>query len=219
MQNTALMEEYSCGGVWAHESAVPEVGGLVCRMPLKAEIYCRRSAARSMLHGRSRLFLQSEECGGADDQTRLLLTGPRSLAFTGEAAPALTAMLTSVGIRSAEVPSDNDDTNLPSFSALADRMVFWYRGNKRLLRQELAAIMSKASPDSRIYPNSLGLESLELLRLCMDHQNVWQEVFVVIKRDKRTGRSVMVTINRPMVFKLSSWDGWFYWGLEREVPA
>ncbi len=44
-QNVALAEKYSCGGAWAHESAVPEIGGLVCLMPLKAEIYCWRPAA------------------------------------------------------------------------------------------------------------------------------------------------------------------------------
>jgi hypothetical protein len=65
--------------------------------------------------------------------------------------------------------------------------------------------MSKASPYSRINPNSLGLESLELLQLYMDHQNAWQEVCLMIERDERTGRLVMVTINRSMAFKLSSW--------------
>ncbi len=152
-------------------------------------------------------------------KTTLLTTGPRSSAFTGEAAPASTSTLTSVGIRSAEVPGDDDDANIPSFSALADRTVFWYRGAERLLRRELAGIMSKASPDSRIDPNSLSLESLELLQLCMDHQNAWREVCLVIERDKRTGRSVTVTINRPMVFKLSSWGGWSYWGPGREASA
>jgi hypothetical protein len=171
------------------------------------------------LRGKLRSFLQSKEYGGADDQTTLLPTGPRSLAFTGGAAPASTSTSTSVGIRSAEAPGDDDDAVLPSFSALADRTVFWYRGAERLLRRELAAIMSKASPDSRIDPKSLGLESLELFQLCMDHQNAWQEVCLVIERDERTGRSVTVTINRPMAFKLSSWGGWSYWGPGREASA
>ncbi len=165
------------------------------------------------------MFLQSEEYGGADDQMTLLPTGPRSLAFTGKAALASTLRLTSIGIRSAEVPGDDDDANLPSFSALADRTVFWYRRAERLLQRELASIMSKASPDSRIDPNSLGLESLELLELCMDHQNSWQEVCLVIERDERTGQSVTVTINRPMAFKLSSWGGWSYWGPGRKALA
>ncbi len=171
MQNAVLAEEYSRGGAWVHKLAVPEVGSLVCCMPLKVEIYRRHPAAQSTLHGRLRLFLQSEEYGGADNQTTLLPTSPRSLAFTGEVAPALTLTLMSVGIRLAEVPGDDNNAALPSFSAFSDRMVFWYHGIERLLRRELVAIMSKASPDSRIDPNSLGLESLELLQLCMDHQN------------------------------------------------
>jgi hypothetical protein len=171
-----------------------------------------------MLRGRLCLFLQSEEYGGADNQMMLLLTSPRSLAFTGEAATALLLKSKSVGIRSAEVPGDDNNANLPSFSALATRTVFWYRSAKRLVQRELVAIMSKASPDSRIDPNSLGLESLELLQLYMDHQNEWQEVCLMIKRDKRTSRLVTVTINRLMAFKLSSWGGWSYWGLGREVP-
>jgi hypothetical protein len=37
-QNAALAKKYSRSGVWAHELAVPEVGGLVCRMPLEVDI-------------------------------------------------------------------------------------------------------------------------------------------------------------------------------------
>jgi hypothetical protein len=171
------------------------------------------------LRRRLRSFLQSEEYGGADDQTMLLPTGPRSSAFTVEAALASTSTLTSVGIRSAEVPGEDKNADLPSFSALANRTVFWYRGAERLLQWELAAIISKVSSNSRIDPNSLSLESLELLQLCMDHQNAWQEVCLVIELDERTGWSVTVTINRPMAFKLSSWGGWSYWGLGREALA
>ncbi len=194
MQNVGLVEEYSRGSVWGHKPAVLEVGGLVCHISLKAEIYHRRPVAQSMLHGRLRLFLQSEKYGRADDRTTLLPIGPRSLAFTGEAAAASLSMLISIGIRLVEVSGDdnNDDANLPSFSVLISRMVFLYRGAERLLRRDLAAIMSKASPNSRIDPNSLSLESLELLQLYMDHQNTWQEVCLVIKRNERTGRSVMV---------------------------
>jgi hypothetical protein len=53
----------------------------------------------------------------------------------------------------------------------------------------------------------------------MDHQNAWQEVCLVIERDERTGRSVTVTINRPMAFKFSSGGGWSYWGPGREASA
>eukprot|EP00529_Nitzschia_sp_RCC80_P013667 CAMPEP_0113491824 /NCGR_PEP_ID=MMETSP0014_2-20120614/27755_1 /TAXON_ID=2857 /ORGANISM="Nitzschia sp." /LENGTH=594 /DNA_ID=CAMNT_0000385627 /DNA_START=203 /DNA_END=1987 /DNA_ORIENTATION=+ /assembly_acc=CAM_ASM_000159 len=37
-QNEDLAEEYTTG-VWAHETSTPEVGGLVVRMPLEAELY------------------------------------------------------------------------------------------------------------------------------------------------------------------------------------
>jgi hypothetical protein len=74
----------------------------------------------------------------------------------GGAGAALLLKSTSIGIRLAEVPGDNNDANLPSFSALAARMVFWNRGTGRLLWQELVAIMSKASPDSRHDPTPLA---------------------------------------------------------------
>jgi hypothetical protein len=37
-QNEKLAEEYR-SGVWAHKVGQPEVGGLLCRMPLEAELY------------------------------------------------------------------------------------------------------------------------------------------------------------------------------------
>jgi hypothetical protein len=128
----------------------------VCRMPLETEIYHRHPTALSMLRGRLRSFLQLEEYGGADNQTMLLPTGPRSLAFTGDAAAAALLKSMSVGIRLAEVSGDNNNANLPSFSALATRTVFWYRGAKRLLRRELAVIMSKAGLTAGLIPTPLA---------------------------------------------------------------
>eukprot|EP00544_Gedaniella_sp_CCMP2646_P008571 CAMPEP_0202480610 /NCGR_PEP_ID=MMETSP1361-20130828/525_1 /ASSEMBLY_ACC=CAM_ASM_000849 /TAXON_ID=210615 /ORGANISM="Staurosira complex sp., Strain CCMP2646" /LENGTH=432 /DNA_ID=CAMNT_0049108055 /DNA_START=66 /DNA_END=1364 /DNA_ORIENTATION=+ len=37
-QNQVLANEYKTGA-WAHETSMPEVGGLVCRLPLEVEIY------------------------------------------------------------------------------------------------------------------------------------------------------------------------------------
>ncbi|KAL3799135.1 hypothetical protein HJC23_002263 [Cyclotella cryptica] len=54
-QNELLGEEY-LKGAWAHESAVPEVGGLVCRMPLEAEL----NNPSSILYKRLQSFLESE---------------------------------------------------------------------------------------------------------------------------------------------------------------
>jgi len=206
-QNADLAEEYTRdGGAWAHVIAVPEVGGLVCRMPLEAEIY-RGSADGSALSARLRSFLDSEEYGSGADAPPPP-SGLRSSASTGggAGAAASSSSSTSAASSSAEDPGgddDPDDADPPSFSALAARTVFWYRGAERLLRRELASIMSRASPDGRLDPSSLGPESLELLRVYMENQHAWQEVCLVIERDERTGRSVTVTINRPMAFKLS----------------
>ena len=38
LQNEKLAEEYR-SGVWVHKVGQPEVGGLLCRMPLEAELY------------------------------------------------------------------------------------------------------------------------------------------------------------------------------------
>jgi hypothetical protein len=98
---------------------------------------------------------------------------------------------------------DDDDDDSPTFSALAARTIFWYRGAERLMRRELSIIMSSANPDGRLDPSVLGPVSLDLLGRYMDHQNAWQEVCLVIDRDERSGTSTTVTINRPMAFKLS----------------
>jgi hypothetical protein len=58
--------------------------------------------------------------------------GPRP--SPGRVAAASSSTSTSVGIRLAEVPGDDDDADLPSFSALSARTVFWYRGAERILR-------------------------------------------------------------------------------------
>lgn len=42
-QNLALAEEY-VSTAWAHETPQPEIGGLVCRLPLEAEIYRNKSS-------------------------------------------------------------------------------------------------------------------------------------------------------------------------------
>ena len=201
-QNAALAEEYARdGGAWAHGTAVPEVGGLVCRMPLEAEVY-RGSAGSTLLRARLASFLDSEEYGsGADD----LAAGARRSATTPppSSGPGSPASAGGVVVDDDDYDGGGGDGDPPSFSALAARTVFWYRGAGRLLRRELASIMSRAGPDGRLDPSSLGPVGLELLRAYMDHQNAWQEVSLVIERDERTGRSVTVTINRPMAFKLS----------------
>jgi hypothetical protein len=172
-QNSALAEEY-INGVWAHESSIPEVGGLVCRMPLESEIY--RGSPDSFMYNKLQTFLESDEYDRTEDVTS---RQGRSLRSSSTASQSM------------------------SFSALAAKTVFWYRGAEKLLKKELATIMSAANANGRIDPSELDEESLELLQLYMDHQSTWQEVCLVVEMDDKGGGSKTITINRPMAFKLS----------------
>ena len=223
-QNSELAMEYlyddddedgGGGGAWAHESAIPEVGGLVVRMPLEAEMYRGIDGAgpSSALRDRLFSFLDSDEYGGgggaSDDyspsSTTARATSPMSSAIAGGMAAAATeASSSSTDVVGTDVDDDRedeaDDDDPP---ALAARTTYWYRGAERLLRQELGIIMSSANPDGRLDPTSLGPVSLDLLGRYMDHTNSWQEVCLVIDIDERLGSCTTLTINRPMAFKLS----------------
>lgn len=196
-QNAALADEY-LNGAWAHESAVAEVGGLVCRMPLEAEIY--RGNPDSSMYNKLRAFLESDEYDRTEDS---IPTSLKSSASTGGAA---SVSVSTKGIieRLAEdsAPSNGSDDD-STFSALAAKTVFWYRGAEKLLKRELLKITSEADTNGRIDPKDLDATSMELLQLYMENQQTWQEVCLVIEKDERTGSAKTLTINRPMAFKLS----------------
>lgn len=61
-QNAELYREYETG-VWAHEAPAPEVGGLLCRLPLEAEIY--RNAKYSPVGQKLQAILEKDD----DDNT------------------------------------------------------------------------------------------------------------------------------------------------------
>lgn len=169
-QNSALAQEY-LNGVWAHDTSSPEVGGLVCRMPLELEIY--RGSPDSYIYKRLHKFLESDEYDRTED----------------------------VSTTAAATQRRQGSTSSMSFSVLAAKTVFWYRGAEKLLKKEMMKIMSVANANGRIDPSDLDEESLELLQLYMDHQSSWQEVCLVTEMDG--GGSKTLTINRPMAFKLS----------------
>jgi len=200
-QNSALAEEYR-NGVWAHESAIPEVGGLVCRLPLEAEIY--RGDPNSDMHKKLHDYLNSEEYGGQGTDFSIPDT-LASAASTGGAASASAPASSSAGIieRSEEDSPISEDDDDATFSALAANTVYWYRGAEKLLKNELLKITSSANSNGRIDADNLDSGSLELLQLYMDHQQSWQEVCLVVDKDERTGSASTLTINRPMAFKLS----------------
>ncbi|KAL7437312.1 hypothetical protein ACHAXM_005703 [Skeletonema potamos] len=182
-QNAALAEEY-INGVWAHESSIPEVGGLVCRMPLESEIY--RGSPDSFMYKKLQTFLDSDEYDLTEDRKQQ-------------------GSISSSSSSSSSSRSSSTTSQSMSFSALAAKTVFWYRGAQKLLRKELVKIMSTANTNGRIDPNDLDEESLELLQLYMHHQSTWQEVCLVTEMNSEGGKggSKTITINRPMAFKLS----------------
>lgn len=57
-QNAELYKEYETG-VWAHEAPAPEVGGLLCRLPLEAEIY--RNAKYSPVGQKLQAILEKDD--------------------------------------------------------------------------------------------------------------------------------------------------------------
>lgn len=188
-QNSAMAEEY-LNGVWAHESAVPEVGGLVCRMPLEVELH--RGGPESALCQKLTAFLESDEYGSAEEAV------PRSLA----SSPA-TGGAASVGARASREATAGGDDEPSSFSALAAQTTFWYRGAEKVLQWELAKVMAAASAQGEINPRALDKDGVEFLQMYLHHQNSWQAVELVVEQDGRTGAAKTLTINRPMAFQLS----------------
>lgn len=174
VQNSKLAEEYLTG-VWAHESSVPEVGALVCRMPLEVEIY------------RGQPDYLSDEFDNLGDSLQ-------SSASTGGAPASIQ--------RSAEDSAPTNTDMDSTFTPLAVKTAFWYRAAEKLLKTELQSIMDNAGPTGKIDTNSLSHQSAKMLSLYIDHQNRWQEVGLVVEKDIR-GYAKIIAINRPMAFKLS----------------
>ncbi|EJK45752.1 hypothetical protein THAOC_35617 [Thalassiosira oceanica] len=193
-QNSKLAEEYM-NGVWAHESALVEVGGLVCRLPLEAEIYRGKD---SSLNQRLMDLLDSDQFGNVESGD--IPNSLQSSASTGGAAASSTA---SPIQRSAEdsAPAVNDDSS--TFSPLAAKTTYWYRGAERMLKEELESILSNADPSGKLEADKLSPNSMEMLQRYVDHQQNWQEVCLVVEKDDRLGYAKTLTINRPMAFTLS----------------
>ncbi|MGK3756729.1 MAG: hypothetical protein ACI8RD_009043 [Bacillariaceae sp.] len=165
-QSSSLAKEYK-DNVWAHESTIAEVGGLVVRLPLEAEIY----------RNKDRLSIGIE----------------------------LSARLER---------NENDSDNTPIFqnkkiesnkncSLIAAQTLLWFRKAQLLIEEEMEKIAGRANERGEINPNSLPLESEDLLKLYIDCQQYWQEVCLVAKRSEKDGSAVTYTLNRPMAFKLT----------------
>ena len=203
-QNSVLAEEY-LSGVWAHESSIIEVGGLVCRMPLEAEIY-----KNTNLHISERLhaLLDSNDYSKEDSippsisLSSSASTGGVASATNSKSSGIIEGSIDSTQIKD-EDEEDDESNSSSSFSPLAAKTTYWYRGAEKLLKSELVKIMSTANVNGKIAPEELDEESLEILQLYISHQDSWQEVALVVEKDEKSGSCTTLTINRPMAFKLS----------------
>jgi len=203
-QNSVLAEEY-LSGVWAHESSIIEVGGLVCRMPLESEIY-----KNTNLHISERLhaLLDSDDYSKEDcippsiSLSSSASTGGVASATNSKSSGIIEGSIDSTQIKD-EDEEDDESNSSSSFSPLAAKTTYWYRGAEKLLKSELVKIMSAANVNGKIAPEELDEESLEILQLYISHQDAWQEVALVVEKDEKSGSCTTITINRPMAFKLS----------------
>jgi hypothetical protein len=136
------------------------------------------------MHDKLKSFLESDEYGrmeGSNDMMSSSTSLSSSASTGGAAAAATSSSSSSVKTTSNNNNSNDDDDDIStSFSIIAANTIYWYRGAERLLRQELAYIMSTANPDGRIDPTKLSPDNLDLLQLYMDHQNSWQSVVLLL---------------------------------------
>ena len=192
-------------GVWAHESAIPEVGGLICRMPLEVEIYRGGggSASDTSMHRKLIALLNYSEKEQEEEEEAHLDSSSSSTTRRGDNIGSNSNDGGNIQKSLDDLASTDDDDSSSSFSALAAKTIYWYRTAEKLLQHELLQIMSSADANGKINPRDLSAENLELLKLYMDHQSAWQEIGLVVELDEKSGSARTVTINRPMAFKLT----------------
>lgn len=182
-QNSKLAREY-LSGVWAHAVPVPEVGGLVCRMPLEVEIY-RDEKSEIGKKLRDRVGLDES----LDDEEE---SPDNSSNDMGAFYP---------------VEEESDEKSAPSqpnlsFSALGAKTAFWYRGAEGVVRSEMDEITKLAGENNQIDASKLSRSTLEFLERYLESQRTWQEVCLVVENDEK-GTTSTVAINRPMATSIN----------------
>ena len=171
-QNAELYKEYETG-VWAHEAPAPEVGGLLCRLPLEAEIY--RNAKYSPVGQKLQAILEKEDDGGDNKLSQDNKDGDD------------TGLGSSPGV---------------SFSLLGAKTLYWYRKARKLIEEETNKVTAGAV-GGEIDASALPKESIDFLNLYLNHQDTWQEVCLVAEKNEENGMASTLVLNRPMAFSLS----------------
>lgn len=182
-QSDILAEEYK--DIWCHELSIPEIGGLVIRLPLEAEIY-RNKDTLSLL-GKDLIKSLDED----DDK---------------EGKPRRNNILskdTNVTMDNIMNDDDSTTTDSSSLSILSAQTIYWYRKTQRMVQDKMKKIASLADGNGTIDPRQLAPQDETLLNLYVDNQSTWQEVCLIIERDVESGTAQTLVLNRPMAFSLS----------------
>ena len=112
-QSAELYREYKTG-IWAHEAPAPEVGGLLCRLPLEAEIF--RNAKYSPVGQKLQAILEKDE---GDDKK-----------FSQDNDDSDdTGLGSSPGV---------------SFSLLGAKTLYWYRKARKVIEEETNKVTAGA---------------------------------------------------------------------------
>eukprot|EP00521_Asterionellopsis_glacialis_P006257 CAMPEP_0195281968 /NCGR_PEP_ID=MMETSP0707-20130614/1058_1 /TAXON_ID=33640 /ORGANISM="Asterionellopsis glacialis, Strain CCMP134" /LENGTH=525 /DNA_ID=CAMNT_0040340913 /DNA_START=77 /DNA_END=1654 /DNA_ORIENTATION=- len=185
-QNKELAQEYMTG-VWAHKTSVPEVGGLIVRLPLEIEIM--RNYRHSVIGQKLRQSLDLPE----EDTPINIQKKYSSSAFYEEDDTIQDSLDNS---------NDTPPHNTNNQEMASAKTVLWYRAAKQLVEDEMLSIAAEAE-DGQIDATTLQPEAAEMLSLYLDNQETWQEVNLVLESKSDTGEATAVVINRPMALKLT----------------
>jgi len=178
-QNEELWREYY-GGAWAHASPGPEAGGLICRMPLQAQL-------TSLMRG------ETGDLWGDIMRERLIADLPKIDSSASDGA----------------TPEKADDKEESGGDAerlrqqWSSNTVYTYRMADRLVSETLKAVAAMAT-DGKVSIDKVSDEQREMLAMYTSSQDSWQEVALVLKGDSVASvASSALVINRPIAKSMS----------------
>jgi len=167
-------------GIWAHESSMAEVGGLLLRMPLEVELYKNKD---SLTFGKE--LTMKLEVDGMESNSKPLLSSSSSSSSSNT---------------NSFLNKKNPDL---SFSLTAAQTLLWYTKTQSFIDDEMLEITNLADENGQINSRQLKSKSEEILKLYLDNRQSWQEVCLVVERNDKNGHAVTYVLNRPMAFRLN----------------
>ncbi|KAL7564689.1 hypothetical protein ACA910_021244 [Epithemia clementina (nom. ined.)] len=156
-QNTRLHAEFE-SSVWAHVTSVPEVGGLVVRMPLEVELH--RNHKHSVTG--TRLKLQYGGQDDDDDEINGGTTTPGSVSLDKE-------------FKIRKKPPQQQQQQQSTLE-------LWYHRASKLIANDLKYLTDEAAANGQIDATTLDANMADMLQLYLDHQETWQEVCLVLEK-------------------------------------